>query len=490
MSSSWIADLAKTVLLKPKQINGDITGLNGAPVPYIGNGQVKPARPGWLDNLPIDALNAPTDVPATTPPPKFNIAPDVADTSMAGRSTFAPPVDTSTRPRLFGDDIASLLTNPAPTGIPAPPNRNLPTVGGQAAAQSNLPTVGSSSVPLGTALDQSMRQRVVPYQDLSPDNQIDQDTKRKNELLTAGAQKEPSVWKRLAEGALEGLAHNNGQGGVGGLIGSAIGGAAIDAASPKIEAQQRTNRELGRVGTRLQNNYALRDKQLDQRIKTAQAVYAEGRPDLEQQKVDLKSKENDERSKANAMRVVASVYNKSPSFDSKDPANADVVQQMRDLGLPIIDKSPNKDIKYITDEGSGEMFLLSTDKQTGETSAEQIMSNGQPLKITTKSQIGMKIKDLDRASQEKIAEARNNTSMKIAGMNIGSREKVATMNQQGANDRVDKTIKAADDRQKTQLMTNAVSKWQQNFQKTNFRPPTPEEINKAQESIRKTVYGQ
>lgn len=214
----------------------------------------------------------------------------------------------------------------------------------------------------------------------------------------------------------------------------------------------RHNRRVQEAAEQLAPLQALQDKktsterqQTDWEVKhrkdVADAAYAEKRPDFELAKIDQKGKEIDSRDAANKMRVVSSLVNKMPDFDPDDPDNEDVVNQLRELRLPVFKKEANRQIKYVQDEESGEMFVVSTNKQTGETQAQQIASGGQPLKLTTKSVIGMRIKDLDRKSQESIAVARNKTTIDAANINAGSRINVANINQKGATERNDATNK-------------------------------------------------
>ncbi|MCA1623675.1 MAG: hypothetical protein LC778_07705, partial [Acidobacteria bacterium] len=184
-----------------------------------------------------------------------------------------------------------------------------------------------------------------------------------------------------------------------------------------------------------ENNLDLNSRNAEIASKNAQTEYTKTKPELDQQKLDVKQNEMFVRDQQHRARVVASIYNKMQDFDPSDPENTDIVEQMEFLGLPVFKKEANQQIKYVQDEESGEMFVLSTDKQTGETQAAQIVSNGSPLKLTTKTAVGVRVKDLDRTSREKIATARNRTTIDAAKIGAGSRLEVAKINQQGANSR-------------------------------------------------------
>lgn len=173
---------------------------------------------------------------------------------------------------------------------------------------------------LGAGLVQAQR-RNVPYEELSAPERINEDTKRLAELQQTRLPEDRSIKARLLRGIGEGLrawSQSGGEGGLGGALGSVLGGGVINTVSPKLDSKMRTRNELQQIGERLKNNIALQDKQIEQDYKKAQTanIYEDNEDTREWRKSQL-----EERKTARTERTKAQALTKLFSGQYFDPAN-------------------------------------------------------------------------------------------------------------------------------------------------------------------------
>ena len=277
---------------------------------------------------------------------------------------------------------------------------------------------------------------------------IDQRDARIEELTTHPFARKTKWYERAAFGAIEGLQQLNqtlmntrdprtGQSTLVRAKAAAIvgGGAAAATAMPKAVAGILNERELTQLkGKRAedfekQGTLLTRAKQEaeTERIK-AQTDYTRKRPELEASK--QKSIEHERRRK----NVIA-LINKLPEFNPHEADNQDIVEEMRELGIPIVRRKANQQIVVKQDAANGRITVVAVDKGSGEPTATVATGkDGQPIQMATPSSVAAETADENRESREnegdknrgvRVSEGEKNRAARTSGgMSAGARRTI------------------------------------------------------------------
>jgi hypothetical protein len=158
---------------------------------------------------------------------------------------------------------------------------------------------------------------------------------------------------------------------------------------------------------------------LDRDLKKSQAEYNRARPGIEAGKansVEMRSRRT----------AAAQMFNDLDKFDPEDPKNSAIVEQMRELGLPIMKKDGGQQVKLVQDMKTGTWYSVVTDKGTGASSASTVAApaGGGQLATTTSAAITSEDKQKDRELREQLNSKDRELRKYIADQQAGiSREK-------------------------------------------------------------------
>lgn len=219
-------------------------------------------------------------------------------------------------------------------------------------------------------------------------------------------------------GALRGAAQGAQSGDLGYTLGAALGGLGVGLLRPRTDEEIARKQDIQRQQklVKLEGEQAKEAAQLG--LIKAQTANTEALPVYRSE--EQRRKEEAERSKglSGRQRVLTSIFNKADEFDVNDPANADMVEQMRAANLPVYSKKRDQEVKIITDPRTGEYRVVAVNKITGEGSASDVTNTetGKPLVTSTKDQMGAENQAARIASSEK-----------IASILMGNRKEIATM---------------------------------------------------------------
>lgn len=104
---------------------------------------------------------------------------------------------------------------------------------------------------------------------------------------------------------------------------------------------------------------------------------------LEEREVARISRQQDTK-----MRTVASMLNKLPFIDLKDPRFASIIKAAGDVGLPVTERDAKKNVKLIQDADTGAWTLALTDPISGEQEIRPITNkDGSQLTTTSSSKV-------------------------------------------------------------------------------------------------------
>jgi hypothetical protein len=122
------------------------------------------------------------------------------------------------------------------------------------------------------------------------------------------------------------------------------------------------------------------------------------RPDLEAEKIAGRSRDA-------AARALVSLYNRLPEFDPDAPENADLAEQMRAAGLPVVRKQANQQLRFVQDMRTGAWSVVSAPKAGGQATAAAVTTpDGKPLATTSSAQMSAEQQEANRRSREKVAQ--------------------------------------------------------------------------------------
>lgn len=287
------------------------------------------------------------------------------------------------------------------------------------------PVAPAPSEPIAAIPDQpataSPYANIVPRAD-HPEDEADPVT-RQSRLIAEGASKN-SLWKRIAQGALRGA-------GAGGL-GGALLGAAVEGISPRINQNFKTRGYLA------ETNRDIATVQ-DQKKKEADTDYTQARiGDIAADNTRMENKDREtilHKTRGEILRQ----YEHLPEFRNDDPDNADIIAAAKDVGLALPDKDAKHQFKYIVNAATGQTYVDVADATGNRHLQALVNDDGTPFTATTPQMMTATDKKAQRELQERIAKDRNITSVKVAELNAGSREKVAGINQSGASGRTAQT---------------------------------------------------
>lgn len=203
---------------------------------------------------------------------------------------------------------------------------------------------------------------------------------------------------------------------LGNMAGQALGRFFVGVARPSLDEEQEQARELPRYRAAAAAEAAQEQEGRERaqaaatlRKTNADATNAENLPTYNQQKTD-------EKSRSDQRRALASIYNKLPEFDPSDPDNAEMVQSMRDAGLPVVQKKGNQQLRFVQDAKSGAWTVVAGDKQTGTATSSGVTAPGGAGQLTTVSSQAMTAEqqEANRQSAERIAQWRIKAQKEIA----------------------------------------------------------------------------
>lgn len=243
-----------------------------------------------------------------------------------------------------------------------------------------------------------------------------------NAQAQARAEGRPVQWGDVASGAAYAL-------GAGAT--SAI---AVPRAPVYMQREKEIAAERARLGQGIGQRGAvakLAEMTSQTRQRDAQTKYTLQRPLIEQAKLKFGYDKLGLDALHRERQVVASLLNRLPEFDPDAPVNADMVERLHALELPVVKKTRGQKIQFIQDQRTGEWGIISADTATGAATGGAVTdSAGKPMITVPKpvmaAEEGVRNREFKAAENEKtrenqrgIAAGRNQTSVAVAGMRGG-----------------------------------------------------------------------
>lgn len=226
---------------------------------------------------------------------------------------------------------------------------------------------------------------------------------------------ESSALKSAGYGAVQAGSQAAKSGSLGFTLGAALAGAASGALNKKLYGQAKKAARVAEAEGKQKIASEAEEQAAKVRLTNAQATVQESLPTFkteEQQRKEAadKSRAGDQRS-----RVLASMFNRAEDFDPDDPANADMVAEMKAANLPVYAKKRGQQMWIKQDAKTGAWYAVAGDKTTGTANASAV-ADGSGGQLTTTSPQAMNAEQqaANRASREK-----------IAAILVGSREQLA-----------------------------------------------------------------
>jgi hypothetical protein len=251
-----------------------------------------------------------------------------------------------------------------------------------------------------------------------------------------------NVWdvlRSIGIGALQGAGSGNG---LGGIIGGAAAGGVAGTLDRNFDNKFQDRIKLGQ----LQNVYSqqtaaeaddqaykmretARQNVIDDNNRAAEVARnndevrrAENARKVTRDAQDAENKKLDREAK-NIDRLV-NLYNRLPSFDPADPANASLVKQMQAAGLPVVKKDAAQNIRFERDYRTGETFQIITDTRSGKETVKALTkADGSPLAPTPQVVISGE-------NSARVADINQQGANSRTAANITSREGIAAANNQ------------------------------------------------------------
>lgn len=216
------------------------------------------------------------------------------------------------------------------------------------------------------------------------------------------------------------------------LLGRFLGGAGAGVAMPDFDDRMEQRGELANLDERYAREYGRQKDALGLEALGADVEYKRRRPDLEAEKIATRGREA-------ARRNLVTLYNRLPEFDPTAPENADLADQMRAEGLPVVPKQASQQLRMVQDAATGGWSVIAAPKTGGQATASSVTTaDGKPLVTTSAAQVASRIaennlkyrkeKDVaDRAQRQ----AMHNDRMKQANATLAERVK-ARVSQEAA----------------------------------------------------------
>jgi hypothetical protein len=338
--------------------------------------------------------------------------------STAIRGMEQPP--NSTLPPQISSAITKALSNSsAPDlgngGLPA--SSGIPSAIQRALGNASEPNFGNGGLP-ATANTPASVKMGRPPEDNSPPG-LRRQIRQAERLINDPAFKNdpdnhPPRWKAVIGSFLEGVAKfaaANPNAGASVLLGGIAPGV-VAGINPKFWADSVHKKQIDDLMDRLKVEDTWSNQDRDARkdeaqikLTNANADYAAKRPDLEAEK--NKNIELDRRRK----NIIALV-NHGDEFDPLAPENADAVEEMRALGLPVVRRRANQQIVTKQDAVTGKITVVAVDRKTGQPAPASTVvgDDGKPVTMATPTSVA----SADRAKALSAAAQRQKVAIEAA----------------------------------------------------------------------------
>lgn len=393
----------------------------GSPAPQVTtppDTRFQQFSPQYGGPLPAAAMNdnPPAPAPVATPAPAPAAAPQVPASALNDNPEVATP------------GMAS--DNPDSPIVPAGSTTGLDEVGWGTPAGYTAPTPSTPSYLQPLPANATSADYAQKIQDVEGNYQ----DPHKHSLLGRLFKGMGQAWKEAGPNtSLLGL--------LGGMGGAGIGSAVSPNYYSDMEKSDLENKLFKRM-TLAQQQETFQGKQA---LTSAQRDYYLGRNPIAQNRIDEQSTHNQLIDTAKKRSDLMRMYNALPEFDPSDPDNAQMVAALKDAGLPALPKTAATKYKYITDAGTGKVYVDQSDKAGNRSLTQLTNDDGSDLQVTTPQMMTADEKKQQNDLRERLAKQGNVTRVKVAQIYAGSRENVANINQQGSNARnlVNSSQKAA-----------------------------------------------
>jgi hypothetical protein len=240
------------------------------------------------------------------------------------------------------------------------------------------------------------------YDRLLTDPVVDQNGRGKSALMGLGAPVAPSNSLGYVTG--ERLAN-----GLNGLI------------NPKLDEEAERQQKIQRQTVARKARQQDAEAQAKVGLTNAQAANQAALPVWRDEKQRQDAEKANNTSLDQRRKVLASMLNKMDDFDPDDPANADFVEQARELNMPVVAKKKGEKATYKQDAKTGSWYVFRGDQ------AANVKAPGSETPLATTSTAQMSAEQGDKNRQNRV---------EVAKIMVNSREQIAAQQQAIEKDRV------------------------------------------------------